>query len=310
MIIDNLVFLLYIVSFAVGMASFLFALLYYIQERTSWFVYYLSFLFVFGVLLLIHVMGLYELFTIDDKYATIFDTLLVFSLVLAMGLLLYIIPVFLFHVTKFGHRTFKIILATTTSSLYFIFSIIKILSNIELFSVMALIVLFIALCINIVIGAKHLKNVNDDILRRLIFALGILTIVFLPVFILDIASSFVNFGIETNVVNITIAFIHLWWNTIVLGYFFWYFIRTAANRNIGKQSKVEIDNKKPSLSEKGFVLTKRETEIVGYILKGKSNKDIANALHISLNTVNNHVANVYEKANVKNRVELVNIIKE
>ncbi len=311
MITNNWVFLLYIISFTVGMASFLFALLYYIQERISWFVYYLAFLFVFGMLILIHFMGLYDLFImVDSKYSRIFNTLLIFSLTLAMGLLLYIIPIFLFHVIKFRDRTFKIMLATTTSSLYFIFSIINILSEMKLFQVVALTVLFIALCINIIIGARHIKNVNDNILRNLILALGILTIIFLPVFIFDIYCSIVGFNVGVNVLNITIAFIYLWWNSIMLGYFFWYFIRTAANRNVIKQTEAETTVKKTTLSEKGFVLTKRETEIVSYILKGKSNKDIANALHISLNTVNNHVANIYEKTNVKNRVELVNVIKE
>ncbi len=137
-----------------------------------------------------------------------------------------------------------------------------------------------------------------------------LTIIFLLISTLDISSSYIDFTIKTNALNITIAFIYLWWNSIMLGYFFWYFIRTAANHNIIKKDETKVVDKKPTLSEKGFVLTKRETEIVSYILKGKSNKDIANALHISLNTVNNHVANVYEKTNVKNRVELVNVIKE
>ncbi len=303
---ENLVFLLYIISFAIGAASFSFALLYYIQERVSWFIYYLVFLAVFGVLLLLHAMGIYQFFIIDKNYSNIFYTLLIFALTLAVSLLLYIIPIFLFHVIKFGHRTFKIILATTTSSLYFIFAIINILSNIGLFAIMSMIILLTALIINIIIGSRYLKNIKDAILRNLVFALGIFTIIFMPIFIFDILYTLNDFNIQANIPSMTIAFLYLWWNSIMLGYFFWYFIRTFANRN---QVQSIDPTKKSNLNEKGFVLTKRETEIVGYILKGKSNKDIANALHISLNTVNNHVANIYEKTCVKNRVELVNIIK-
>ncbi|WP_300703765.1 response regulator transcription factor, partial [uncultured Brachyspira sp.] len=53
-------------------------------------------------------------------------------------------------------------------------------------------------------------------------------------------------------------------------------------------------------------LTKREREILSYLLDGKTNKEVSLILDISLNTVNNHVANIYEKSGVKNRVELVN----
>ncbi len=300
--IEKFVFLLYIISFAIGAASFSFALLYYIQERVSWFIYYLVFLFAFGILLIFD-----QFFIIDNSYGRIFDILFKFAIILAMSLLLYIMPIFLFHVIKFGHRTFKIILATTTSSLYFIFSIINMISNIKLFALISIVILFIALTINIIIGSLHLKNIKDKILRHLIFALGILTIIFMPIFAFDIISIFINFNIQSSVSNITISFFYLWWNAIMLGYFFWYFIRTLGNRNVLQTSTTA---KKSNLSEKGFVLTKRENEIVGHILKGRSNKDIANALHISLNTVNNHVANIYEKTNVKNRVELVNVIKE
>ena len=58
--------------------------------------------------------------------------------------------------------------------------------------------------------------------------------------------------------------------------------------------------------ENSVNLTKREREILSYLLDGKTNKEVSLILDISLNTVNNHVANIYEKSGVKNRVELVN----
>ncbi|QXE18900.1 response regulator transcription factor [Clostridium sp. 001] len=41
---------------------------------------------------------------------------------------------------------------------------------------------------------------------------------------------------------------------------------------------------------------------------GLSNKEIGNKLFISPNTVKNHVYNIYKKVNVKNKVELINLI--
>ncbi|OBR92799.1 CsgBAC operon transcriptional regulatory protein [Clostridium ragsdalei P11] len=55
-------------------------------------------------------------------------------------------------------------------------------------------------------------------------------------------------------------------------------------------------------------LTNREKEIADYICMGLSNKEIGNKLFISPNTVKNHVYNIYKKVNVKNKVELINLI--
>ena len=68
----------------------------------------------------------------------------------------------------------------------------------------------------------------------------------------------------------------------------------------------EIINKPQLKKEEEINLTKREKEILFYLLSGKTNKEVSIILKISLNTVNNHVANIYDKSGVKNRVELVN----
>lgn len=50
-------------------------------------------------------------------------------------------------------------------------------------------------------------------------------------------------------------------------------------------------------------LTQRESEVLRLIALGRSNQQIANELYISRHTVNNHVAHIFQKLNVKNRVE-------
>lgn len=53
-----------------------------------------------------------------------------------------------------------------------------------------------------------------------------------------------------------------------------------------------------------FGISARETEIVELILKGLSNKEIADRLCISVDTVKKHSYNSYKKLNVQNRVQL------
>ena len=52
-------------------------------------------------------------------------------------------------------------------------------------------------------------------------------------------------------------------------------------------------------------LSDREQEVTNLLLEGKSNKQIASALHISENTVEFHLKNIYSKYQVNSRTELI-----
>ena len=51
-------------------------------------------------------------------------------------------------------------------------------------------------------------------------------------------------------------------------------------------------------------LSPRENEITNLLTKGLSNKEIANELSISVHTVKAHLEDIFDKMNVKNRVQL------
>lgn len=52
-------------------------------------------------------------------------------------------------------------------------------------------------------------------------------------------------------------------------------------------------------------LSTQEKNIKNLILSGKSNKEIAGELFISLNTVKTHITNIYNKLNISNRKDLI-----
>lgn len=58
-----------------------------------------------------------------------------------------------------------------------------------------------------------------------------------------------------------------------------------------------------------FGLSPREIEIVQAAMNGDSNKEIGEKLFISPKTVENHLYNIYQKTDVRNRVQLVNLIQ-
>ncbi len=53
----------------------------------------------------------------------------------------------------------------------------------------------------------------------------------------------------------------------------------------------------------------REQELIPYLIEGRSNKEISEALYISPNTVKTHVRNIYRKAGVSNRLQLLSKIR-
>lgn len=57
------------------------------------------------------------------------------------------------------------------------------------------------------------------------------------------------------------------------------------------------------LTQKG--LSKREAEVAGIVIKGFSNKDIANQLFVTEKTVKFHLTNIYKKMGVKSRSQLI-----
>ncbi len=54
------------------------------------------------------------------------------------------------------------------------------------------------------------------------------------------------------------------------------------------------------------ILTKRENEILDYLAQGFRNKEIADKLNVSTNTIRCHIYNIYDKLHVQSRIEALN----
>lgn len=88
-----------------------------------------------------------------------------------------------------------------------------------------------------------------------------------------------------------------------------FFLPRFLSENAMETNRNESDSQNITLFYKEKGVSKREQEIITYLVSGLSNKEIEEKLFISRRTVENHVYNIYRKLDVGNRVHLVRCIE-
>ena len=75
----------------------------------------------------------------------------------------------------------------------------------------------------------------------------------------------------------------------------------------GEQVVIMSPEKQSAVGEGGkdFGLTRREKQVIVFVIAGYSKKDIAQKLGVSTQTIKHDVANIFDKLAVANRMELV-----
>lgn len=312
-VFNYLLLIFYLLSFVIGFSTIFYSIVYYIIERVLWLKYYIIFLFTFGILIFIRTIRLITLLTLPSFTSNnIFNMLYFFILTLAMALMLYFIPAFLYRFLKIKWSIKTNLSYLILSVFYFVLSIIGILTSFNIY-ILSSMIFYISIFYLLVVGFLNYKNIEDKTIKFIVKVLGIITILIYPVLIYQLIIYRKDF-MNINSIDVTLMLFYTWWNLVMLDYLLWYFIsmiksnnnrisdslcekNDESDNNIKLEEKIEVND---------FNLTKREKQILSYLLSGKTNKEISLIFDISLNTVNNHVANIYYKSGVKNRVELVN----
>lgn len=309
--------ILYLIAFIIGFSTIFYSVIYYIIERITWLKYYIVFLFLFGFLLLIRAIKLLSFLAIPLFLSnSIFNILYYFTLSVSMSLILYFIPAFLYRFLNLKWKVKENVLYLILSVIFFVLSILGIILNFN-FYIIANIIFYLLILYLLILGFINYKNIKDKMMKLIAKILGLITISIYPIMVYQLITINKN-SLDIGSIDITLVLFYIWWNLVMLGFLLWYFINIIKNKNMfvneslnnnsNDLKNIENENNaiKKELKEEIINLTKREKQILSYLLSGKTNKEVALILDISLNTVNNHVANIYDKSGVKNRVELVN----
>lgn len=316
-IFNYILLILYLIAFIIGFSTIFYSVIYYIIERITWLKYYIVFLFLFGFLLLIRAIKLLSFLAIPLFLSnSIFNILYYFTLSVSMSLILYFIPAFLYRFLNLKWKVKENVLYLILSVIFFVLSILGIILNFN-FYIVANIIFYLLILYLLILGFINYKNIKDKVMKLIVKILGLITISIYPIMVYQLITINKN-SLDIGSIDITLVLFYIWWNLVMLGFLLWYFINIIKNKNMfvneslnnnsNDLKNIETENNaiKKELKEEIINLTKREKQILSYLLSGKTNKEVALILDISLNTVNNHVANIYDKSGVKNRVELVN----
>src|SRR3546814_20361486 len=73
----------------------------------------------------------------------------------------------------------------------------------------------------------------------------------------------------------------------------------------GESGPTALPNVDPDLAELIASLSEKERRLLRFLANGLSNKDLSDRLSVSTNTVKWHLRNIFEKLQIKNRVQAI-----
>ena len=114
-------------------------------------------------------------------------------------------------------------------------------------------------------------------------------------------------NIWQNVTALSIPILGLAYFIVFLVFLF-VAMKSPADERSGSEERKERPLTLEDVSKYG--ITSRELEVIKLIKQGLTNKEIASYLSISVNTVNNHIANIFSKTDVRSRIDLLNLLQE
>jgi len=88
----------------------------------------------------------------------------------------------------------------------------------------------------------------------------------------------------------------------------WWAVKYASSVAKYDDLILSLDKIDPDNLMTKYAITRREMEVIELIRQGKTNKEIADHLFISVETVKDHNYKIFQKTGVKNRIQLVNLV--
>lgn len=307
----HFIFLFHILSFLIGFTAIILSIIAYIKYKTQIIKHYIYFIIALTIILLEQTLSSYKIINLVDFPGL--NIILNIVSYLSAGFIIYFLPLLSHEFIKKEWTSrkktfFEVAAFIPVCSLiaYYLMTykkVIVILSSGLLFSTILYCLVFLYL---------NLKNIKSDFIKNILRVFLITTVLLFPYMYLDtrieqisVLSRLFPYGL------LSVSIFYMIWSILSL-YFGIRYFKYNLEKSYGdkdEQELIEISDTKEQFFEK-FNITNREKEIILLLMKGYSYNQLAEELVISLTTVKTHVHNIYRKVEVKNKIELFNLINK
>lgn len=270
----------------------------HVLHKTAWSGRYIVFQSCLIGAMVVFLASKLSLFFMPENIYAVFSFIYTTTMYLCMGFVIIFLPYFLSWVIAKPWRRIQILRFYPLAMVYFGMGLASLIVKNETFSRWTFLVqtlLFLGMYVYCIVTLwVNLKHIDDRSSRGVALAINIVSLSLIPLSVFSIFfKSVADFSYPVYVLAFSIII-------VVYNY-----IRFGLDRQ-KQENKPELSFE--SLSR--YKISEREFTVVQLICEGLTNKEIAQELNISVNTVNNHVANIFSKMEVRSRIDLLKALKE
>ena len=270
----------------------------HVLHKTAWSGRYIVFQSCLIGAMVVFLASKLSLFFMPENIYVVFNYIYTITMFACMGFVIIFLPYFLSWVIAKPWRRIQILRFYPLAMVYFGMGLASLLVDSEVFDRWAFVVqtlMFLGMYVYCIVTLwVNLKNIEDRSSRGVALAINIVSLSLTP---LSVFSIFFRDVADFSYPVYVLAF-----SIIIMVYDY---IRFGLDRQ-KQENTPELSFE--SLSR--YKISEREFTVVQLICEGLTNKEIASQLNISVNTVNNHVANIFSKMDVRSRIDLLKALKE
>ena len=285
-------------SIAVSCMALALAIASHVLHKTAWSGKYIVFQCCLIGAMVVFLASKLSLFFMPENIYAVFSFIYSTIMFACMGFVIVFLPYFLSWVIAKPWRRLQILRFYPLAMVYFGMGLASLIVKNEVFSRWTFLVqtlMFLGMYIYCIVTLwVNLKNIDDRSSRGVALSINIVSLSLIP---LSVFSFFFRSVADFSYPVYVLAF-----SIIIMVY---NYIRFGLDRQ-KQENKPELSFE--SLSR--YKISEREFTVVQLICEGLTNKEIAQELNISVNTVNNNVANIFSKMEVRSSIDLLKALKE
>lgn len=292
------------ISFFTGISAITLSIVAYIRYKNDLIKYYSYFLVSIGFLLMEQTVTTYKL--VNNLHSNVLNAVVTMFSFASCSYLIYVLPLFF-------HKLMLLELWEKRKKIYKLLALIPIVLfcfnnflNMKLINLLGNSILFSVILYNLLLFLKYNNRIEQDEVKSIFKILFAFTVLFFPYMFLDTKTDYIKFLSEYFPYGLlSVPIFYFVWNSVSIYYVLKYLKE--------KQTSLEVntDRNKEQLQYEFYTaynITNREQEVISLLLKGYSYKKIGEELFISLSTVKTHIRNIYQKTEVNNKIELLNLL--